>query len=122
MAPERIATWKGILRQLCPRCRTGKIFERSVWRGMPRMHERCPEGGLQVEREQGDFLGAMYISYGLGLVSITVLTALLMLVTGWELTRCVIAAVILFLPLALPVTYFSRVLWIWFDQAVDPAR
>ncbi len=86
------------------------------------MHEYCPECGLKFEREQGYFLGAMYISYGLGLITITLLTVLVWAVTRWELTRDVIAAVVLFLPLALPVTYFSRVLWIWFDQSVDPAR
>jgi uncharacterized protein (DUF983 family) len=121
MSSAKPATALAIFHQLCPRCRRSKIFQRSIWRGVPRMHECCPQCGLKFEREQGYFLGAMYISYGLALVIITLLTVFVMLVTGWELTRCVIAAVVLFLPLALPVTYFSRVLWIWFDQSVDPA-
>ena len=31
------------------------------------MHEYCPVCGLKFEREEGYFLGAMYISYGLAL-------------------------------------------------------
>ena len=86
------------------------------------MHERCPVCGLKFEREQGYFLGAMYISYGITLPVLALLTTLLWLVTGWELTRSVLCALVLFVPFALPITYFSRVLWIWFDQAVDPPR
>jgi len=31
-------------------------------------------------------------------------------------------AVVLFLPLAPAITFFSRVLWIYLDQTVDPDR
>src|SRR5690349_9496369 len=112
MANERISTLQGIARQLCPRCRAGKIFLRSFWRGFPKMNERCPVCGLKFEREQGYFLGAMYISYGLALPVLALLTTAVWSLTGWDLTRCVLCAVVLFLPLALPITYFARVLWI----------
>jgi hypothetical protein len=68
------------------------------------------------------FLGAMYISYGLALVIITVLATGFWLITKWWITDDVIWAVVLFLPLAPAITYFSRVLWIYFDQTVDPDR
>ena len=86
------------------------------------MNERCPACQLRFEREAGYFLGAMYISYGLALVSITVLAALLWFITRWWITDDVIWAVVLFLPLAPAITYFSRVLWIYFDQTMDPDR
>ena len=64
---SKLKTIGDILRQRCPRCRTGNIFPYSVFRGFPRMHERCPACGLKFEREPGYFLGAMYVSYGLGI-------------------------------------------------------
>ena len=40
---------------------------------------------LKFEREAGYFLGAMYISYGLGLGAIAVLAALVWEVTRWPI-------------------------------------
>ena len=111
-----------ILHQRCPRCRSGKIYRGSAFRGFPKMNERCPACQLRFEREAGYFLGAMYISYGLALVIITVLATGFWLITKWWITDDVIWAVVLFLPLAPAITYFSRVLWIYFDQTVDPDR
>ena len=85
------------------------------------MHARCPVCDLEFEREQGYFLGAMYISYGLALVTIAVLTVLLHAFTGWTWTRDITVALILFLPLAPLLTLFARVLWIYLDQSIDPS-
>jgi len=41
------------------------------------MNEHCPHCGLRFEREQGYFLGAMYISYGLALPMIAFFAVLL---------------------------------------------
>ena len=127
-APKMLAMGEGkslladILHQRCPRCRSGKIYRGSAFLGFPKMNERCPACLLRFEREAGYFLGAMYISYGLALVIITVLATVFWLITRWWITDDVIWAVVLFLPLAPAITYFSRVLWIYFDQAVDPDR
>lgn len=86
------------------------------------MHERCPVCNLRFEREQGYFLGAMYISYGLALPIIALIALLLWTITGWWITKDTIWAVVLFLPLAPAIALFSRVLWIYLDQAVDPDR
>jgi hypothetical protein len=40
--------------------------------------------------------------------------------TGWWITKAVIWAVVLFLPLAPGISLFARVLWIYLDQAFDP--
>jgi len=85
------------------------------------MNERCPVCDLKFEREEGYFLGAMYISYGLALILIIALAALLGLVLHWSIQKSVIWGVILFVPLAPSITLFSRVLWIYLDQAIDPA-
>ena len=86
------------------------------------MNERCPACDLKFEREQGYFLGAMYISYGVALVMITAIAALLWSTTRWAITKVTVWAIVLFVPLALPTTLMARVLWIYLDQAVDPDR
>ena len=84
------------------------------------MQERCPVCDLKFAREAGYFIGAMYISYGIALLTITLIAALLWAVTGWWITKDVIWAVILFLPFAPAITLLARVLWIYLDQTLDP--
>jgi uncharacterized protein (DUF983 family) len=86
------------------------------------MHERCPVCGLKFEREAGYFLGAMYVSYGLALITIVIIGLVLWLGTSWSLMKITLWAVVLFLPLAPTITLFSRVLWIYLDQAIDPEK
>jgi hypothetical protein len=84
------------------------------------MHEQCPVCALKFEREAGYFLGAMYISYGVALVVIVALAFALWLELRWSIQKSTFWAVLLFLPLAPAITLFSRVLWIYLDQAIDP--
>jgi uncharacterized protein (DUF983 family) len=109
-----------ILRQRCPRCRTGSIFRHSIFRGFPKMNEHCPVCGLKFEREEGYFLGAMYISYALGIGIIVLIAAVLWSITSWSITKDTIWAIVSFLPLAPAITLLSRVLWIYLDRAIDP--
>jgi len=118
----KLSTVGSILRQRCPRCRLGDIFRYSIFRGFPKMHERCPVCDLKFEREPGYFLGAMYVSYALALVIVALIAGLLWSITGWWITKDTIWAVVLFLPLAPTITLFARVLWIYLDQTVDPER
>ena len=46
------------LRLRCPRCGRSPLYARYF-----RMHERCAACGLRYEREQGFFVGAIYINY-----------------------------------------------------------
>ena len=114
------STFSAILRQMCPRCRAARIFRKSIFTGFPRMQELCPNCGLKFEREQGYFLGAMYISYVLALIAIVAFALLLWAATSWSLQRVTVWAILLFLPLAPTLTLFSRVLWIYLDRAIDP--
>jgi uncharacterized protein (DUF983 family) len=122
MGATVVATVSDILHGRCPRCRSGKIFHHSVFLGFPKMYERCSVCNLRFERDPGYFLGAMYISYGLALFIIALIAALLWAITGWWITKDTVWAVFLFLPLAPAITFFSRVLWIYLDQTVDPDR
>jgi uncharacterized protein (DUF983 family) len=122
MQASKPSTISAILRQMCPGCRTGKIFCSSIFVGFPKMHERCPVCGLKFEREAGYFLGAMYISYGLALFCIVCIAILLWSYTRWSFQKTILWALLLFLPLAPPLTLLSRVLWIYLDQAIDPEK
>ncbi len=62
----------------------------------------------------------MYVSYGLALAFIFILGVALWFLTGWRLDKIAIWAVLLFLPFAPMLTFFSRVLWIYLDQKIDP--
>ena len=84
------------------------------------MYERCSSCGLKFEREEGYFLGAMYIGYGLALFTIFLLAVVVWLVTHRPIERVIFPAILLFLPLAPAITLFSRVLWIYLDQTMDP--
>ena len=116
-----VSAIRGILLSLCPRCRRGGIFRKSVWL-FPGMNVRCPACGLKFEREDGYFLGAMYFGYGLGIVAIAGLAVLVWEVTKWPLMKSVTGGILLFVPLAPVLTWMARVLWIWMDQGIDPDK
>ncbi|HEU0073570.1 MAG TPA: DUF983 domain-containing protein [Dehalococcoidia bacterium] len=84
------------------------------------MSESCSVCGLRFLREAGYFLGAMYISYGLGVVTILPVAVALAVVAEWHL------AVILSIALAqtllsVPLFFrYSRVIWLHADQLLDP--
>jgi hypothetical protein len=84
------------------------------------MCQHCAVCDLKFQREEGYFLGAMYISFGLALAIIALIAALLWAITGWWINNDVIWALILFLPLAPSISLFARVLWIYLDQTFDP--
>lgn len=86
------------------------------------MNTQCPTCSLKFEREQGYFLGAMYIGYLLGLIVIVAFAMLFWLGLQVSLYRSFIWGMILFLPFAVPLTILARVLWIYLDQALDPER
>lgn len=103
-----------ILRQRCPRCHQGKVF-RSLWR----MHSRCPVCDLQFEREPGFFTGAMYFSYGIGVV-LAAPTAILLFLNGCK-EHWILAIVAAQLAVVSPILFrYSRVAWMHFDQRFDP--
>ena len=86
------------------------------------MRERCPACDLKFEREQGYFLGAMYIGYGLALVTIAIIAVIVWALVRWPIQKTVIVAVLLFLPFTPLLTLMARVLWIYFDQTIDPDK
>jgi uncharacterized protein (DUF983 family) len=111
-----------ILRQRCPRCRKGAIYRCSLFRGWLSMYERCPVCNLKYEREQGYFVGAMYVSYMLAIPPYLLLVTGLWHFAGWRYEFALLGAIVAYLPFVPMAMRISRVIWMYIDQAFDPER
>jgi uncharacterized protein (DUF983 family) len=106
--------WRGLCLR-CPRCGARSLF-RTWWT----MHERCAVCGLRFEREQGYFIGAMYINYGVTVV----LTLLGWFALEYSAQPSLTLQLVLWIAFSMgfPVLFFrhSRGLWLGFDYIFDP--
>jgi uncharacterized protein (DUF983 family) len=91
----------------CPRCGAGRLYARGL-----SMLERCPACGLRYEREQGYFVGAIYVNYAI--TTVVVLGGVLSLdeLFGLSLAAQLGIAVPLALLLPLLVHRHARSLWL----------
>ncbi len=81
---------------------------------MPRVRPDLPA------REEGYFLGAMYVSYLLASVFLVPFYFLIVtLFPGWNSTVAAVVAMLPYLPLTPAVFRYSRVVWIYLDRAAD---
>jgi uncharacterized protein (DUF983 family) len=105
------------LRLRCPRCGLGSLYEKPF-----RMRFACAHCGLKFEREQGYFVGAIYINY-----AATVLIAvpgffILDVFTGITINQ----QLALWIPFTVifPLVFFhhSRSLWLMLDHWLNPDR
>jgi uncharacterized protein (DUF983 family) len=105
-----------VVRTRCPRCRRGRMFK-----GLLQLNDPCPVCGLIFEREEGYFLGAMYVSYALGCAIVA--AAYFIAVALWPDVPPMAMCLYLFagyVPL-MPLVYrYSRVIWTYFDRMVCP--
>ena len=105
------------LRLRCPRCGARTLFRRGF-----SMHERCRVCDYRFEREQGYFVGAMYINYGVtALVIVAGYFALewwTAITLGGQLALWGVVGILL------PVIFFrhARGLWLGFDYIFNPAE
>ena len=113
---ESMSAVQGILRHLCPRCRQGRIF-----RGWLAMYEACPSCGLQFNREQGYYIGAMYVSYLLSIPPVLVLDVILWRLAHWSFGAAIMGAFVAYLPVVPFAVRLSRVIWIYVDRTFDPS-
>ena len=99
-APRLAAFARGVLLR-CPACGRGSLF-----RGWFQMHDACGSCGLPFTREQGFYLGSIYINYGVTVIVTGALYGLLVLGLGTThetaLAACLVVAV------ALPILFFRH--------------
>jgi uncharacterized protein (DUF983 family) len=109
-----------LIRGRCPRCRKASIFKPGLPGLIGDMRDNCPVCGLVFLREAGYFLGAMYVSYGLGVTAVLPVAIVLALVVEWPLwavMTVMFAQTLVLMPL---IFRYSRVIWLHVDQAIDP--
>src|SRR5512142_481827 len=105
------------LRLKCPRCGAGSLYERPF-----RMRSTCLHCDLRFEREQGYFVGAIYINY-----AATVLIAIpgFFILDAWT-SLTVHQQLALWIPFTIvfPLAFFhhSRSLWLVLDHLLNPAQ
>jgi uncharacterized protein (DUF983 family) len=105
-----------VARLRCPRCLRGRAF-----RTLLRMNDPCPECGLIFQREEGYFLGALYVSYALGVAVISAAFCATWLLLG-EAPSFRVCLVLLagYLPLMPFIYRYSRVIWMHLDRLASP--
>lgn len=99
----------------CPDCGLGPLYRAAF-----RMNTQCRYCGLIYEREQGYFIGAIYINV-IGTESLLLGTLLIYgLITGT--INQTILTVLFFLAIALPLLFYhhSRSLWLCIDYIINP--
>ena len=106
-----------LLKQRCPRCLEGSIFT-----GWVTTREACPVCGLRYGREEGYFSGGMDLSFFLAAPVLAFI--FLVLYQFFSSTLTLVATLFLsyavFLPCAVPLFRYSRVLWLYIDWQLDP--
>jgi uncharacterized protein (DUF983 family) len=115
---RRKRSWiAAFLLQRCPRCRTAKIFD-----GFFSMHSSCPLCELPFRREEGFWLGAMYVSYALAVVILVPLFFVFQwLFPDWPGLLVAFVATLPYIPLTPLIFRYSRVSWIFFEDYVEPS-
>ena len=112
---------EGILRHRCPKCRTGAIYRPFTLRQWLSTNDRCPVCHLKFDRgEQGYFIGALYVGYGLSIPPVLLLVVLFWRAAHWSFGAALLGAFVAYLPFVPLAVRLSRVIWIYFDRAFDP--
>jgi uncharacterized protein (DUF983 family) len=117
VAPRFISLLGHGLRLKCPRCGIGPLYSKPF-----RMNDNCPHCGLKFEREQGYFIGAMYVNYAATVAVAVPGFFLLDIYGGWNIDQ----QLILWVPFAIvfPLLFFhhSRSLWLVLDHLINPSK
>ena len=113
--PKRLAA---LLKQRCPRCLEGSIFQ-----GWITTRETCPICEFRYGREEGYFSGGMDLSFFLAapLLAFIFLVLTQIFVTFTLMANLFISYAI-FLPFAPLLFRYSRVLWLYLDWQLDPVH
>jgi uncharacterized protein (DUF983 family) len=119
--PPRTARmlWRGLVRR-CPRCGSGGLFPR----GYLGLAERCPRCGFRFEREEGFFLGAYVVNFGVceGLVAALLFVYIGLLAGHPETSRWPFVAVGLLVGVLGPVLFYpvAQTLWTAIHLSLHP--
>ena len=107
---------RGLFRR-CPRCGGGKLFDN--WLSMK---PRCPRCGMCFEREEGFFLGAFVVNFGVMLISLAAFIAIAVAVTLPDPDPVQLALLAAVVAVVVPILFYpmSRTLWSAIDLLMKP--
>ena len=80
----------------------------------------CPVCNLKFEREQGYFMGALYVAYWIAVLILLLISLLLWMFTALTLVAVILTASALLTPLTPLVFRYSRVIWMHLDYRIEP--
>ena len=107
---------RGLFRR-CPRCGGGKLF--TTWLSMK---PRCPRCGMCFEREEGFFLGAFVVNFGVMLISMAAFIGIgvAMTLPDPDPVRLAIGGIVV--ALVVPIAFYpmSRTFWSAIDLWMKP--
>lgn len=98
------------------------MFKPSLWGLLGMMNDACGVCRLAFLREAGYYLGAMYVSYALGVLTVLPVSIVLAIVVEWPLWVVLTIMVIQTLVMVPLFLRFSRIIWLHVDEAIDPRR
>jgi uncharacterized protein (DUF983 family) len=103
------------LRLRCPVCGIGRLYE-----SLFKMNDQCSACGLVFRREQGYFVGAIYINVLVTNLTILIVFGVSVLFLGISIG--LVFLILFCLAIAVPLIFFrhSRGLWLGFDCYIDP--
>jgi uncharacterized protein (DUF983 family) len=114
---QKPGVWRQVWTLRCPICGIGKIFRNFI-----NMAPACTVCGFVYEREQGYFIGAMYINYGVTVLAI---------MAGWIILELVVKVpsdllvwLLGIIAIGIPICFYpySKALWMALDLSVDPPK
>ena len=107
---------RGLFRR-CPRCGGGKVFKNWLT-----MQPRCPTCGMCFEREEGFFLGAFVVNFGVMLISLAAFIAVGVAVTLPDPDPVKLAAGGIVVGILVPILFYpmSRTFWSAIDLIMKP--
>lgn len=118
-ATSRVATITRGLRGRCPHC-----GGRGIFAGLDELQEACPTCGFSFVREEGYWVGAMIVIFGVVLAIFAVWFVGGMLVTWPDVPWTVLLVGGLVLNGLVPFVLYgwSKAVWVGLDLAFNPAR
>jgi hypothetical protein len=92
-----------------------------MFRGAMSMNDPCPICGMLFQREEGYFLGAMYVRYFLSMGVYVILHVVWSLIrSDWFSYTTMLLTMATFLPFVPALFRYSRVLWIYLERDCCP--
>jgi uncharacterized protein (DUF983 family) len=113
---SRPGLFSTVVRQRCPQCRRGIVY-----RNGNLMNNLCPVCGLEFNREEGYYTGALFFGYVLASPTILLFFFLFCFAfPDMDLVWAAVLAIVAFLPTVSLILRLSHVIWIGVDRAMRP--